>query len=197
MNYDKLREAIEEYLRTDKSQYQVAREYDIPRSTLNDHIRRLLGYVDKDMGRRALGLPSLKAASAKSDWLSLVGSDMSGRTSEAAKPRSSDMSEAVARTSGVGQDKPSDMSGGKSGSKVPYGAIAAVAIAVISFAGFLIYLYWRWRSGSGGEDRQGPETRPPSGAQGLGATDHQPKPYIAPEEERELIEKWRREFEGY
>jgi len=53
---------IREYLETDKSQYQIAREYGIPRSTLNDHIRRLFGHVDEDMGRRALGLPSPRSS---------------------------------------------------------------------------------------------------------------------------------------
>jgi len=78
--YEDLEAAMQEYLKTDKSQYQIAREYGIPRSTLNDHIRRLFGYVDKDMGRRALGLPSVKVVSDKSELLASVISDMSEET---------------------------------------------------------------------------------------------------------------------
>jgi len=203
-NYDDLlRRAIDEYLRTGKSQYQVAKEYGIPRSTLNDHIRRRYGYVDEDMGRRALGLPSIKVASDKSRLLASVGSDMSGRTSEEEKPHRSDMSEAEARTTEMGRNSSSDMSGGhksgKSGSKIPYGVIVIAAIAV----GVLALLYWGWRrfggDGDGRESGPGPELElgPPSG-QGMGAPEVRPKPYhVSPDEESELIEKWRREFDVY
>jgi transposase-like protein len=92
-----------EYLETDKSQYQIAREYGIPRSTLNDHIRRLFGHVDEDMGRRALGLPSPKVISDKSELLSLANPDMSDRASEVAEPRVSDMSEAEGKREGAGK----------------------------------------------------------------------------------------------
>jgi len=72
-----MEEAMREYTDTAKSQYQAARDYGIPRSTLNDYIRKVHGYVDQDMGRRASGLPSLKVASDKSGWLRSVVSDTS------------------------------------------------------------------------------------------------------------------------
>jgi transposase-like protein len=65
-----MEEAMREYTETAKSQYQVARNHGIPRSTLNDYIRRAYGYVDQDMGRRAIGLPSLKVASDTSEGTS-------------------------------------------------------------------------------------------------------------------------------
>jgi len=113
-----LEAAIQEYLETDKSQYQVAQEFGIPRSTLNDNIRMLFGYVDPDMGRRALGLPSVKVAQEKAAVLS----------------GASDVSEETEKTL-------PDMSG-RGKVKVKEGQTKVILIA--GLAALVCFVLWQW-----------------------------------------------------
>jgi transposase-like protein len=162
-----MEEALREYTETAKSQYQVARDYGIPRSTLNDYIRRGYGCVDQDMGRRAIGLPSRKVASDKSGWLRSLVSDTSEVASDTSE-ETSDMSEENA--TGV------------------WNGLIIAGVVVLVCVG---WQWWQKRQ----EEEKAREKQPAAEAY-TRAQAQMAYPSLSREEAVECVKKWERIFPG-